>query len=517
MFRVHACIAALSAFVFVLSENCSKILAQNSGKQPGAMVLYFQSQDCEPCRQLEPSLVRYHQQGWDIRMVDAPNQLDVARQYKIRNLPTLILLSGGREVDRIVGVVSEKQLHERLARLDARTQSVAVSHGGNPPAKSPIPWGNQLALEASENRKSAGNQMPAGNSMVVRGQSPSALDKGFPLLEPTASDAPFQQSDTIGQPSSSADGQLPPMRPVAPGNAVAPANAAAPWNGAASSLEEAIARATDATVRIKVEESNTTAYGTGTIVATHQQEALILTCGHLFRDMLPGSQLKVDLFAGTPRQTTVLAQLIDFKADKEDIGLLSIHLPVAIEPAPILPRNEAVRVGQQVFSLGCDHGHNPSRRDSRVTHVNRYLGPCNIEIEGAPAVGRSGGGLFDAAGRLVGVCNAACSQENEGIYASSDVLYEQLARIGHAHLFDLAGGPSRIQVESTTAVLASNLTGQLPSPEVADQTATVPPQSLPVRLICVLRNPDGSDRVVTIDRAPESLVSTIEQYSSTNR
>jgi hypothetical protein len=282
-------------------------------------------------------------------------------------------------------------------------------------------------------------------------------------------------------------------------------------------LEEAIARATDATVRIKVEESNTTAYGTGTIVATHQQEALILTCGHLFRDMLPGSQLKVDLFAGTPRQTTVLAQLIDFKADKEDIGLLSIHLPVAIEPAPILPRNEAVRVGQQVFSLGCDHGHNPSRRDSRVTHVNRYLGPCNIEIEGAPAVGRSGGGLFDAAGRLVGVCNAACSQENEGIYASSDVLYEQLARIGHAHLFDLAGGPSRFQDESTTAVMASNLTGQLPSPEVADQTAAVPPQSLPVRLICVLRNPDGSDRVVTIDRAPESLVSTIEQYSATNR
>ena len=52
------------------------------------------------------------------------------------------------------------------------------------------------------------------------------------------------------------------------------------------------------------------------------------------------------------------------------------------------------------------------------------------------AVGRSGGGLFDQQGRLIGVCNAADAEGNEGIYAAAQVVYAQINRLGLGHLFN---------------------------------------------------------------------------------
>jgi S1-C subfamily serine protease len=311
-------------------------------------------------------------------------------------------------------------------------------------------------------------------------------------------------------------------------------------------LERAIARATDATVRVRVEESNTVAHGTGTIVAVHGDEALVLTCGHLFRDMLPGSQLTLDLFAGTPKQVNLVAQLIDFKANEEDIALLSVRLPVKLEPVPILPRSEAVQKGQGVFTIGCDHGNNPSRHDTKISNVNRYLGAANIEIVGAPAVGRSGGGLFDAQGRLLGVCNAACKEDNEGIYAGIEVVYQQLARIGHAHLFEGAGNVSSTTASSVGQVsLASNTTplqsGAANAPGPATKNSTrwpdedprldvdSPRQGLSLvaseptspassgSLICVLRDASGQEKVLTIPRPSPALLQAIEQQGVVTR
>lgn len=481
MFRAVANIVAV-CFGVLLSANLSgECVAQTANKPNGVTVLYFHSQDCQPCRQLEPILVQLHQQGWDVRAIDAPKQLEMARHFRIENLPTLILLRENKEADRIVGLVSGQQLGERLGRLSAFTQPIASDR----------------------------------NTMVVRGQSPSMAQAGFPMLnEGSHCETQGQDCPTALQPT-----QYPTVL------------ASSTSSGRQLTSEQAVARATDATVRIKVEESNTTAHGTGTIVAVHGQEALVLTCGHLFRDMLPGSHLKVDLFAGTPRQTTILAQLIDFKADKEDIALLSIRLPVPIEPVTILPKSEQVQIGQPVFSIGCDHGNNPSRRDTRITHVNRYLGPKNIEIEGAPAVGRSGGGLFDTQGRLLGVCNAACNQENEGIYAASDVIYQQLARVDHAHLYELASDASRVPAVPAVARVPSEQEPNSSTPMLSDSGKSVsghfelgqagwgqaePEKSNTgeTQLICIVRTPGAVDRVVTIDQAPMTLLGAIEKYSA---
>ncbi|MBX3422839.1 MAG: trypsin-like peptidase domain-containing protein [Pirellulaceae bacterium] len=475
------------------------------------VVLFFQSAQCQPCKQMEPALHNLQGQGLDIRSVEAPEQLDLAKRYQIKNLPTLIVLRDGREVDRIVGVVGADVLASRLGRAASRGQSMV----GEPSQAAPT-------------------------GPVIRGQSPPT---GFPLL---ASAGSVARTD-------SAWNEDPPavVQPASYGKSESrQSQQPSPHASATDSpgdLEQAFSRAMAATVRIRVEESNTTAYGTGTIVAVHGQEALVLTCGHLFRDMLPGSKLTVELLAGTPRQSNVLAQLIDFKADKEDIALLTFQLPVTVQPVEVLPRDQRVQVGQQVFSIGCDHGANPTRRDTRITHVNRYLGPSNIEIAGAPAVGRSGGGLFDARGRLIGVCNAACNQDDEGIYASAEVIYQQLARVDQAHLFGSGSQVVQSNHQSNAqpvveppvsqpikATQVATNRGQVQWPDErtdgpppmaslsanrdsrSDGRATqpTPSTSAVAQLICVVRDGSGQDRVVTIDQPSAGLLQAIEQHGS---
>ena len=57
------------------------------------------------------------------------------------------------------------------------------------------------------------------------------------------------------------------------------------------------------------------------------------------------------------------------------------------------------------------------------------------DIVGRPVDGRSGGGLFTPSGQLIGVCNAAAVDFDEGIYSSLDTIYWQIEKVNLAHLF----------------------------------------------------------------------------------
>jgi thiol-disulfide isomerase/thioredoxin len=188
-------------------------------------------------------------------------------------------------------------------------------------------------------------------------------------------------------------------------------------------------RAFKATVRIRVDEPNSQGVGTGTIVDTNQGEALVITCGHLFRDLGPNPRISVEMFEGG-QSVAFAANLIYFEAADRDIGLLSFRPGRTVTTVPMLDRNKRVQEGDRVFSIGCDHGNDPSHRDSQVTKMNRYLGPPNIEVAGMPVQGRSGGGLFNDAGELIGICYAADSELDEGLFVGTEIIYEELAKLG---------------------------------------------------------------------------------------
>ncbi len=108
--------------------------------------------------------------------------------------------------------------------------------------------------------------------------------------------------------------------------------------------------------------------------------------------------------------------------------------------AALAPPSYPVRPGDAVISIGCNNGAEPTVHSSRVTSLDKFLGPPNIQVAGQPVQGRSGGGLFTADGHVIGICNAADPADDEGLYAAMPSLWALLEQ--HKWLPDVAR-PSR--------------------------------------------------------------------------
>jgi hypothetical protein len=111
-----------------------------------------------------------------------------------------------------------------------------------------------------------------------------------------------------------------------------------------------------------------------------------------------------------------------------------------------------------VVTVGCDGGDDPTIHHSRVTAVDKYLGPANVQVAGQPVQGRSGGGLFALDGTLIGVCNAADPADNEGLFAALPTIHEQLDEAGLAFVYRSvypSGGAGDVAAVSSGPALPS--------------------------------------------------------------
>jgi thiol-disulfide isomerase/thioredoxin len=188
-----------------------------------------------------------------------------------------------------------------------------------------------------------------------------------------------------------------------------------------------------ATVRLRVDDAQGHAYGTGTIIDSRSGQALVITCGHLFRESKGKGPVFVETFEAVPGGVHVVgqvpAQVISYNLER-DVALVGIWPTRPVTVARLAPKGSAIGRGNRVVSIGCSNGNDPSALATRITNLDRYQGPANIEIQGAPVEGRSGGGLFNANGELIGVCYAADYEGNEGLYAALSSIHDELAEQG---------------------------------------------------------------------------------------
>jgi thioredoxin 1 len=66
-------------------------------------ILYFTASWCGPCRMLGPIMESLKGQI-NYRKLDIDSEQDLAVQYKVRSVPTLVLVEGDVEKNRLVGV-----------------------------------------------------------------------------------------------------------------------------------------------------------------------------------------------------------------------------------------------------------------------------------------------------------------------------------------------------------------------------------------------------------------------------
>jgi thioredoxin 1 len=97
------------------AQNLARIL---EASLPSLLV--FETPDCEPCRNLEPTLKSlagdFAGKVLIVRVEDA-RQEDVARRFNVRHAPTLVLWQRGKEIGRIEGAVRGDNIRDHLNYL----------------------------------------------------------------------------------------------------------------------------------------------------------------------------------------------------------------------------------------------------------------------------------------------------------------------------------------------------------------------------------------------------------------
>jgi thiol-disulfide isomerase/thioredoxin len=342
------------------------------------VLLDFYGDACPPCREMAPVVDHLIAKRYPIRKVNVDREPALAQRYRVTGIPCFVMLVDGREVDRVTGATTSQRLQQMCARA-------------LPPP--PLERGSSVQLVANEQPNPAAVAIPAVESN--RTFATSSPDRG-----PVASDrgvvpAAFEKSAASPPPA---------WQLTSPD-----------WTATADAQQRIMAELVAATVRLRIQDPDGQSCGSGTIIDARQGRALVLTCGHLFRDSQGRGQIEVDLFWPDAAEK-VPGRLVHYDLDR-DLALLSIPLSGAMKVAHVAPARFSIAKGARVVNVGCNNGDVPTPRESRVTSIDRFQGHPNIEASGEPVQGRSGGGLFSSEGYLIGVCNAAVPTDNEGLYA----------------------------------------------------------------------------------------------------
>ena len=75
-------------------------------------LLKFQATWCQPCKSLASNFKYVDFGDVEVVEIDIDESMDKAREYKVRGVPTLVLLEDGKEIKRTSGVLMADQIEE---------------------------------------------------------------------------------------------------------------------------------------------------------------------------------------------------------------------------------------------------------------------------------------------------------------------------------------------------------------------------------------------------------------------
>ena len=72
----------------------------------------FSASWCQPCKALAGNFKYVDMKDVELKEVDIDENLDMAKEYRVRGVPTMVLLEDGKEVKRTSGVLMADKIEE---------------------------------------------------------------------------------------------------------------------------------------------------------------------------------------------------------------------------------------------------------------------------------------------------------------------------------------------------------------------------------------------------------------------
>lgn len=97
------------------NENYEALLADAK-----PLVIDFWAEWCGPCRMVSPIIEELAEEYADrvnIGKCDVDSCDDITAAYRVRNIPTIVFLKGGQQVDKHVGAISKADLKAKIDAL----------------------------------------------------------------------------------------------------------------------------------------------------------------------------------------------------------------------------------------------------------------------------------------------------------------------------------------------------------------------------------------------------------------
>ena len=73
-------------------------------------VFYFTAEWCGPCKKTRPIVEEMKREGFEFQIIDADYEQLLVKRFEIKSVPTFILFENEKEVNRMTGAKTRKEL-----------------------------------------------------------------------------------------------------------------------------------------------------------------------------------------------------------------------------------------------------------------------------------------------------------------------------------------------------------------------------------------------------------------------